>query len=104
MERLNKCDRSVTLAAPIDLDYYETDNTYVVDTPGIRQFMLWDIIPEEVSGFFRDLHPFENLCHYPDCTHTHENFCAVKDGVADGKIDLRRYDSYLAIRESRDEA
>ena len=79
------------------------ENTYVVDTPGIRQFMLWDIIPEEVSGFFRDLRPFENLCHYPDCTHTHENFCAVKDGVADGKIDLRRYDSYLAIRESRDE-
>jgi ribosome biogenesis GTPase len=75
---------------------------YVVDTPGIRQFMLWDIIPEEVTGFFRDLHPFENLCHYPDCTHTHENFCAVKDGVADGRIDLRRYDSYLAIRESRD--
>ena len=78
------------------------DDTYVVDTPGIRQFMLWDIIPEEVSGFFRDLHPFENLCHYPNCTHTHENFCAVKDGVADGKIDLRRYDSYLSIRESRD--
>ena len=75
---------------------------YVVDTPGIRQFMLWDIIPEEVTGFFRDLHPFENLCHYPDCTHTHENFCAVKDGVADGRIDLRRYDSYLAIRESHD--
>ena len=75
---------------------------YVVDTPGIRQFMLWDVIPEEVTGFFRDLHPFENLCHYPDCTHTHENFCAVKDGVADGRIDLRRYDSYLAIRKSRD--
>jgi len=74
---------------------------YVVDTPGIRQFMLWDIIPEEVTGFFRDLHPFENLCHYPDCTHTHENFCAVKDGVADGRIDLRRYDSYLAIREKK---
>ena len=74
---------------------------YVVDTPGIRQFMLWDIIPEEVTGFFRDLHPFENLCHYPDCTHTHENFCAVKDGVADGRIDLRRYESYLAIRETK---
>lgn len=80
------------------------NNTYVVDTPGIRQFMLWDIIPEEVSGFFRDLHPFENMCHYPNCTHTHENYCAIKDGVADGKIDLRRYDSYLAIRESRDDA
>jgi len=73
---------------------------YVVDTPGIRQFSLWDIIPEEVTGFFRDLHPFENLCRFPNCTHTHEYDCAVKNGVAEGRIDLRRYDSYLSIRES----
>lgn len=97
----NQKGRHTTTTA--ELLKLSTEDTYVVDTPGIRQFMLWDIIPEEVSGFFRDLHPFENLCHYPDCTHTHENFCAVKDGVADGKIDLRRYDSYLAIRESRDD-
>jgi len=71
---------------------------YVVDTPGIRQFALWDVIPEEVSGFFRDIRPFENHCRFPDCSHTHEQDCAVKNGVADGKIDLRRYESYLAIR------
>ena len=72
---------------------------YVVDTPGIRQFMLWDIIPEEVTGFFRDIRPYENDCRFPDCTHTHEQDCAVKNAVADGKIDIRRYDSYLAIRQ-----
>jgi ribosome biogenesis GTPase len=76
---------------------------YVVDTPGVRQFMLWDIISEEASGFFRDIRPFENLCRYPNCTHTHEDRCAVKSGVADGRIDLRRYNSYLAIRESKEE-
>ncbi|MBO7679879.1 MAG: ribosome small subunit-dependent GTPase A [Thermoguttaceae bacterium] len=71
---------------------------WVVDTPGIRQFALWDIIPEEVIGFYRDLRPYENLCHYPDCTHTHEHGCAVNDAVADGRLDTRRYESYLALR------
>ncbi len=70
---------------------------WIVDTPGIRQFQLWDVIAEEVAGFFRDIRPFVNLCRYPDCTHTHEDLCAVKDAVADGLIDVRRYDSYCHI-------
>ena len=70
---------------------------YVVDTPGIRQFQLWDVIPEEVAGFYRDLRPYVSHCRYPDCTHTHEDFCAVKDAVADGWIDNRRYESYLKL-------
>ena len=70
------------------------DGGYVVDTPGIRQFQLWDVIPEEVPGFFRDLRPYVSHCRYPDCTHTHEDDCAVKDAVADGRIDERRYESY----------
>jgi len=71
---------------------------YVVDTPGMRQFMLWDIIPEEVFGLFRDLRPYENQCHFPDCTHSHEEDCAVKIAVGEGWLDLRRYESYLTIR------
>jgi ribosome biogenesis GTPase len=70
---------------------------YVVDTPGIRQFQLWDVIPEEVAGFYRDVRPYVNICRYPDCTHTHEEPCAVKDAVADGYLDVRRYESYLQI-------
>ncbi len=71
---------------------------YVVDTPGLRQFMLWDIIPEEIFGLFRELRPYENHCHFPDCTHSHEEDCAVKNAVAEGRLDLRRYESYLAMR------
>ncbi|MDD4266886.1 MAG: ribosome small subunit-dependent GTPase A [Pirellulales bacterium] len=73
---------------------------YVVDTPGIRQFQLWDVIPEEVPGFFRDLRPYVSLCRFPNCTHTHEDQCAVKDAVADGRIDDRRYESYCYLYES----
>jgi ribosome biogenesis GTPase len=74
---------------------------YVVDTPGIRQFQLWDVIPEELAGFFRELRPFVNRCRYPNCTHTHEEECAVKDAVADGWIDARRYESYIQMHAGR---
>ena len=67
---------------------------YVVDTPGIRQFQLWDVIPAEVAGYFRDMRPYVSFCRFPNCSHTHESDCAVKDAVADGRLDMRRYDSY----------
>ncbi|MFO7902689.1 MAG: ribosome small subunit-dependent GTPase A [Planctomycetota bacterium] len=70
---------------------------YLVDTPGIRQFQLWDVIPAEVAGFFRDLRPHESRCRFPDCTHIHEDGCAVKDATADGKLDVRRYESYCHL-------
>ncbi len=76
---------------------------FVVDTPGIRQLQLWDVIAEEVAGYFRELRPYVSDCRFPDCTHTHEDLCAVKDAVADGWIDARRYESYVQIR-SGDEA
>jgi ribosome biogenesis GTPase len=74
---------------------------YVVDTPGIRQFQLWDVIPAEVVNYFRDLRPYVSRCHFPDCTHSHEAHCAVKDAVADGHLDARRYESYLALLDEQ---
>ncbi|MFT5525891.1 MAG: ribosome biogenesis GTPase, partial [Pirellulaceae bacterium] len=70
---------------------------YMVDTPGIRQFQLWDVIAEEVGGFYREIRPYVNHCRFPNCTHQHETDCAVKDAVADGRIDTRRYESYCHL-------
>jgi ribosome biogenesis GTPase len=70
---------------------------WVVDTPGVRQFELWDIIPEEVEGFFVEFRPFVALCAFPDCTHTHEERCAVKRAVIRRQISPRRYHSYLGM-------
>ena len=85
-----------------DDDVDENESLYrkghLIDTPGIRQMQLWDVIPEEVAGYFRDIRPFINECRFPNCSHTHEDDCAIKWAVADGKIDARRYESYCSIR------
>lgn len=92
-EENEKGRHTTTTAQLLRLD----DGGYVVDTPGIRQFQLWDVIPAEVAGFYRDLRPYANLCRFPDCTHTHEDGCAVKNAVADGWLDERRYESYCHL-------
>jgi ribosome biogenesis GTPase / thiamine phosphate phosphatase len=74
---------------------------WVVDTPGIRTFDLWNIIAEQVEGLFAEFRPFVTLCGFPDCTHTHEQRCAVKKAVEDRRISERRYLSYLGIYDGK---
>ncbi len=70
---------------------------WVADTPGIRQWELWGIEPGEVEAHFIEFRPFVPYCHFPDCTHTHETECAVKEAVAAGLITAQRYHSYCRI-------
>jgi ribosome biogenesis GTPase len=70
---------------------------WVVDTPGVRQLALWDVIPEEVEGYFHEFRPFVHLCRFPNCTHTHETGCAIKDAVARKLVSPRRYHSYIGM-------
>jgi len=70
---------------------------WVVDTPGVRQFELWNVRPEEVEGFFAEFHPWVALCAFPDCTHTHEDRCAVQRAVRRRLIATSRYVSYLGL-------
>jgi ribosome biogenesis GTPase len=88
-----KGKHTTTTAELIRLDF----GAWVFDTPGIRQFALWDIRPEEMEGFFVEFRPFVPLCAYPDCTHTHEDRCAVKRAVARRQISASRYTSYLGL-------
>jgi ribosome biogenesis GTPase len=70
---------------------------YVVDTPGLRQFELWGVVPSELSGHFVEFRPYLPLCKFPDCSHTHESDCAVKDAVHWGQIHPGRFESYLKL-------
>lgn len=75
---------------------------WVVDTPGIRQFDLWNVISAELDGHFPEFRPFVALCGYPGCSHLHEDCCAVRQAVHEGWIDPQRYYSYRGIHEDKD--
>jgi ribosome biogenesis GTPase len=72
---------------------------YVADTPGLKALDLWDITPEEVDGYFREISRTLENCRFSDCTHTHEPGCAVIEAVKKNKIHPERYESYLRMRE-----
>jgi ribosome biogenesis GTPase len=88
-----KGKHTTTAAELIKLDF----GGWVVDTPGIRQFELWDTLPEEAEGFFVEMRPYVALCAFPDCTHTHEERCAVKRAVGLRYLSEQRYFSYLGM-------
>jgi ribosome biogenesis GTPase len=75
---------------------------YVADTPGIRGLALFDIEPDELDGYFREIAPLVAGCQFSDCTHRHEPRCAVRAAVADGRVSAERYDSYLRLREEHE--
>ncbi|WP_231734169.1 ribosome small subunit-dependent GTPase A [Calycomorphotria hydatis] len=75
---------------------------WVIDTPGVRQFELWDIEAGEVETFFVEFHPYIPSCRFPDCSHTHEVDCAVKQAVEEEMIAERRYESYVRMLEGRE--
>ncbi len=76
-----------------------TTGGWVVDTPGVRQLQLWDTMPEEIEGYFPEFRAFVPKCAFPDCTHTHEEDCAIKRAVVRRQISVRRYHSYVGMRE-----
>jgi ribosome biogenesis GTPase len=73
---------------------------YVADTPGIREFGLWRVRPWELPRLFRDLFEIAHGCRYPGCFHIREGDCAVKQALAEGRLDPVRYKNYLRITES----
>lgn len=75
----------------------EVGGGYVVDTPGLRQFELWGLDPAEVEGYFVEFRPYIPKCKFPDCSHSHESECSVKEAVRWGQIDAGRYESYLKL-------
>ena len=74
---------------------------YVVDTPGLRQFELWDVEPGEIEAHFIEFRPYIPKCKFPDCSHIHEHECAVRDAVYWGQIHPGRYESYIKLFEGR---
>ncbi|MCB0061048.1 MAG: ribosome small subunit-dependent GTPase A [Caldilineaceae bacterium] len=73
------------------------DNTYIADTPGIRELGLYDIDPIDLQFYFVEMQDYLHDCRYSGCTHDHEPGCAVRAAVEAGKINAERYESYLRL-------
>ena len=72
----------------------------IIDTPGVREFGLWDIDGEELAYFYREIAPLVGSCRFGlDCRHDEEPGCAVRRAVAAGQVSPRRYQSYLRLAE-----
>jgi len=71
---------------------------YLADVPGLRTLALWDVQGEELDAYFREIAPLVPECQFNDCTHSREPGCAVRSAAESGRIDPRRYDSYLRLR------
>lgn len=73
---------------------------YLIDTPGIREFGLIGIEPDELSLLFPDIDKYQEKCRYYNCSHTHEPGCAVKEATENGIIAPFRYKNYIQIYKS----
>ena len=79
------------------------NNGYLIDTPGIKGFGTFDIEPEELTSYFRDIFHISKNCRFNNCTHTHEPGCAVLEAVIEHYISESRYQSYLSMLTDKDE-
>lgn len=76
---------------------------YVIDTPGIKGFGTFNIEPEELTSYFKEIFAFSKDCKFNNCTHTHEPGCAVRTAVENHYISESRYQSYLSMLDDKEE-
>ena len=79
------------------------ENTFVIDTPGVREIDPYGIKKEDLSHYFPDFEDYLSNCKFNTCTHFHEPGCGVIDAVENSEIAFERYDSYLRILNTIEE-
>lgn len=94
----NKGTHTTTFAEMFEI----ANDTFVIDTPGIKELGLMDIDEEEINHFFPEMRALFGKCKFHNCSHTHEPGCAVMAAVENGDIVMSRYQSYLSMMEGID--
>jgi ribosome biogenesis GTPase / thiamine phosphate phosphatase len=75
---------------------------FIIDTPGIKEFGMVDIKPEELGHFFPEIRELMQDCKYNNCLHQNEPGCAVRKAVEEGAFNEERYINYLNILNSEE--
>lgn len=68
----------------------------IIDTPGMREIAV-DI--EDFEKGFLDISELEKMCKFSDCTHNNEPKCAIKEAIETGKLDIKRYENYIKLKQ-----
>jgi len=84
-------------------EMFAYEGGYIIDTPGIKGFGTFDMEPEEIGHYFREIFKTSAQCRFSNCTHTHEPGCAVLEAVKRHDISQSRYQSYLSMLTDKDE-
>ena len=79
------------------------DGGHIIDTPGIKGFGTFDMEPEELTSYFKEIFYFSKDCRFSNCTHTHEPGCAVLKALDEHYIAESRYQSYLSMLNDKEE-
>ncbi|MCS6820902.1 MAG: ribosome small subunit-dependent GTPase A [Microscillaceae bacterium] len=82
--------------------YQLQTNTFLIDTPGIKELGLIDMEQWEISHYFPEMRKLLNQCRYHNCLHLNEPQCRVLEAVEQGNIALSRYESYLSMLQNED--
>jgi ribosome biogenesis GTPase len=94
-----KGTHTTTFAEMFALD----EATFIIDTPGIKEWGLVDMIPQEISDYFPEMRELRMHCKFGSkCLHLHEPGCAIRPAVENGTIARSRFDSYVSIVEGKD--
>jgi ribosome biogenesis GTPase len=72
----------------------------LIDSPGVREFGLWHLEPEEITKAFVEFRPYLGLCKFRDCKHNDDPGCVLRQAVEDGEINEIRFENYHRILES----
>jgi ribosome biogenesis GTPase len=75
-------------------------NTFIIDTPGIREIDPYGIRKSDLGHYFIEFGNYINSCKFNTCTHHHEPGCTVIEAVKNNLISTKRYDSYLRILDT----
>ncbi|WP_455916885.1 small ribosomal subunit biogenesis GTPase RsgA [Pantoea agglomerans] len=75
----------------------------VIDSPGVREFGLWHLEPEQITRGFVEFREFLGHCKFRDCKHDNDPGCALREAVESGKIDAARFESYHRILDSMED-
>jgi len=78
------------------------ENTWIIDTPGVKEFGIIDMKKEEIGNYFPEIKALAPGCRFTDCLHQEEPGCAVKNAFENGTLNPFRYDSYIGLLNSEE--